>query len=69
MTKSKCVIKYSVGTKYLKLTLMVDKMTTIRWWVVASFGTHWNSKGRNGGMMSFSKGAVMSLSKKTKTAY
>jgi len=28
------------------------------------FGTHWDSKGHTGAMMSFGKGAAMSLSKK-----
>ena len=41
-------------------------MNTIRWWVDASFGTHWDSKGHIGAMMSFGKGAAMSLSKKQK---
>ena len=41
-------------------------MNTIRWWVDASFGTHWDSKGHTGAMMSFGKGAAMSLSKKQK---
>ena len=64
--KLKSVIKYLVGTKHLKLTLTVDNVNTIRWWVDASFGTHCDSKGHIGAMMSFGKGAAMILSKKQK---
>ena len=52
---------------YLKLTLSVgDGLFIIKWWVDASFGVHWDSKGHTGMMMSLGKGAVMSFSRKQK---
>jgi hypothetical protein len=41
----------------------VDNMTTIRWWVDASYGTHSDCKGHTGMMMSLGKGAPMSMSR------
>jgi hypothetical protein len=65
--KLKRVLKYLKGTMYLKLTLSVaDGLFIIKWWVDASFGVHWDSKGHTGMMMSLGKGAVMSFSRKQK---
>ena len=50
----------------MKLNLAVDNLTTLRWWVDASYGVHWDSKGHTGMMMSMGKGAPMSGSWKQK---
>ena len=47
---------------YMKLTLVVNNLHTLRWWVDASYGTHSNLKGHTGMMMNLGKGAAMSLS-------
>ena len=50
----------------MKLNLTADCLTTLKWWVDASYGVHWDSKGHTGMMMSLGKGAVMSFSRKQK---
>ena len=47
----------------MKLTLTVDSMGTIRWWVDSSHGTHMDCKGHTGMMMTLGKGATMSSSR------
>ena len=51
---------------YMKLNLTVDCMSTLRWWVDASYGVYADSKGHMGMMMSMGKGATMSGSLKQK---
>ena len=46
---------------YMKLTLEVDCMTTISWYVDASYGAHMDLKGHTGMMMTLGKGATMSF--------
>lgn len=60
------VLKYLNGTKYMKLTLTVDSLNIIRWWVDSSYMTHEDCKGHNGGMMTLGRGAVVSMSGKQK---
>jgi hypothetical protein len=64
--KLKRVLKYLTGTRYMKLTLSVDNLSVIKWWVDASDRTHMDCKGHSGYAMSLGKGAVVSYSKKQK---
>ena len=59
--KLKRVIKYLKGTRHMKLTLTVDNMNTVSWWVDASYGVHMDCKGHTGMMISLGKGAAMSF--------
>ena len=43
---------YGMGTLYMKLTLVIDSTSVIRWWVDMSHMTHMDCKGHTGGMMS-----------------
>ena len=43
---------YLKGTPYLKIHMKADSLSIIRWWVDASYGVHWDSKGHTGAMMS-----------------
>ena len=61
--KLKRVLKYLKGTLHMKLVLSVDNLTTIRWWVDVSYGTHSDCKGHTGMMMSLGKGAAMNMSR------
>ena len=61
--KLKRVLKYLKGTMHMKLTLTVDNMNTIKWWVDASYGVHMDCKGHTGMMMSLGRGAAMSFSR------
>ena len=47
----------------MKLTLTVDNMNTVIWWVDASYGVHMDCKGHTGMIMSLGKGAAMSFSR------
>ena len=57
-------MQYLWGTLYMKLTLVIDSTSVIRWWVDASHMTHMDCKGHTGGMMSLGKGAALSYPKK-----
>ena len=60
------VLRYLTGTKHMKLNLTIDDLSSIYWWVDASYGTHHDGKGHTGMMMSMGKGAILSSSKKQK---
>ena len=62
----KRALKYLKGTRHMKLTVSVDNMNTIHWWVDASYSTHWDCKGHTGMMMSLGKGSLRSFSRKQK---
>jgi hypothetical protein len=64
--KLKRLLKYLKGTKHMKLTLTVDNLSIIRWWVDASYNVHEDCKGQTGAMMSLGKGAPISFSRKQK---
>ena len=64
--KLKRVLRYLKGTRGLRLTLTASDMSTVKWWIDASYAQHWDSKGHTGGMMSLGKGAVTSKSNKQK---
>ena len=59
-------LSYLEGTRYMKLTLEVNDLRVIEWWVDASYTTHDDFKGHSGGMMSLGKGATTSASNKQK---
>ena len=42
------VLRYLEGTKHMKLYLSIDDMSSIHWWVNASYGTHHDGKGHTG---------------------
>jgi hypothetical protein len=64
--KLKRVLQYLYGTKHMKLTLSVDDLQQIQWWVDASYNMHEDCKGQTGAMMSLGKGAPISFSRKQK---
>eukprot|EP00804_Cyclotella_cryptica_P006122 CCRYP_010732-RA/>CCRYP_010732-RA protein AED:0.20 eAED:0.22 QI:0/0/0/1/1/1/2/0/901 len=64
--KLKRVLKYLKGTKHMSLTLSVEDMSVIRWWVDASYNAHHDCGGQTGAMMSLGNGEVMSFSQKQK---
>ena len=64
--KLKNVLKYLKGTRHMKLNISIDTMSTIQWYVDASYGTHKDMRGHTGMIMTMGKGAIMSASKKQK---
>ena len=61
--KLKRVLKYLKGTRNMNLTLTVENMNTVSWWVDASYGVQMDCKGHTGMMMSLGKEAAMSFSR------
>ena len=61
--KLRRLLKYLKGTMYMKLTLSVDNMNTIHWYVDAAYGAHMDLKGHTGMMMTLGRGATMSFSR------
>jgi hypothetical protein len=64
--KLRRLLRYLIGTKHLKLTLVVDNIGFIRWWVDASYNVHYDCKGHTGAMMSLGEGANMTVCRKQK---
>ena len=60
------LMKYLNGTKKDKLVLAADDLQVIKWYVDASFAVHPDFKSHTGGVMSYGKGTVMSMSRKQK---
>ena len=60
------VLKYLNGTRGLILTLCVDELSIVKWWLDASNVLHKGYKVQTGVMMSISKGTITSLPKKKK---
>ena len=50
----------------MKRHMSADSLNMIRWWVDASYGVHWDSKGHTGAMVSMGKGAIVNVSRKHK---
>ena len=64
--KLKRVLRYLSGTRSLPLTMSVDDISEVRWYVDASFAAHDDCKGHTGAMMTMGKGAKISFSRKQK---
>ena len=60
--KLKRVMKYLNGTKRLKLTLSIESMLVIKWYINGSHNAYWECKGHGVAMMSLDNGAVLSYS-------
>jgi hypothetical protein len=60
------VIRYLRGTATLHLTLQIDKVTAIKWYVDASFAVHHDMRSHTGSVMIMGKGAIYSASTKQK---
>ena len=56
-------LMYLKGTLHMKLNITVDSLSTIRWYVDASYGVHADCKGHAGMMMTLGAGASMAMSK------
>ena len=54
---------YLKGTLHMKLNITVDSLTTIRWYVDASYSVHSDCKYHTGVMMTLGAGASMAMSK------
>ena len=54
---------YLKGTLLMKLNITVDSLSTIRWYVDASYGVPSDCKGHTGMMMTLGGGASMAMSK------
>ena len=64
--KLKQVLKYLNGTKFLKLTLTVENLGMLKWYVDGAHNVHWDCKGHGGAVFKLGKGATNSYSRKIK---
>jgi hypothetical protein len=64
--KLKQVLWYLNGTKRLQLTISVNNLSILKWYVDGSHDVHWDCKGHAGTMFTLGKGAVSSYSRKLK---
>ena len=64
--KLKRVLKYLNGTKFLKLTLSIENLGMLKWYVDGSHNVHWDCKGHGGAVFKLGKGATTSYSRKVK---
>ena len=64
--KLKRSLKYLKVTRRLKLTLTIESMGVIKWFVDGSHNTHWDCKGHGGAMMVMGYGAISSYSRRIK---
>ena len=60
------LMKYLNGTQEKVLTLKIDSINIIKWYVDASFAMHDDFKSHTGAIMSMGKGALQSISRKQK---
>ena len=60
------LVKYLNGTKSLKLTLSIDDLRVIKWYVDASFAVHADFKSHTGAVMTMGRGAMQVMSSKQK---
>ena len=64
--KLKRALKYLNGTKRLKLSLTIEYMGVIKWFIDGSHNTHWDCKLHGGTMMVMGCGAISSYSQRIK---
>ena len=62
----KRALKYLKETRRLKLTLMIESVDVIKWFVDGSHNTHWDCKGHGSAMMAMGCGAISSYSRRIK---
>ena len=64
--KLKRALKYLHGTSTLKLSLTIESMGVIKWFVDGSHNTHWDCKRHGGAMMVMGCGTIYSYSQRIK---
>ena len=64
--KLKRVLTYLNGTKFLKLTLTVENLGMLKWYVDGAHNIHWDCKGHGGAVFKLGKGATTSYLRKVK---
>ena len=64
--KLKRALKYLNGTRRMKVTLTIELMGVMKWFVDGSHNTHWDCKGHGVAMMVMGCGAVSSYSRRIK---
>ena len=64
--KLKRLLTYLKCTRHLKLTLAIESLGVIKWFMDGSHNMHWDCKGNGGTLMTLGKGTVLSYSIKIK---
>ena len=61
------VLEYPNGTKHMKLTLEVESLSTLNWFIDTSYQVHDDCKGHTGGTLTLGKGTTTSIYRGQKT--
>ena len=61
--KLKRGLVYLKGTMHMKLNITIDSLSTITWYVDASYGVHYDCKGHTGMMMTLGAGVAIKMTK------
>ena len=64
--KLKRVVRYLNWTRYLKLSISVNDLGILKWYVDGAHNVHWDCKGHAGAMFTLGEGVVSSYSRKVK---
>ena len=64
--KLKRALKYLNGMRRLKITLTIESMGLIKWFIDGWHNTHWECKGHSGAMVVMGCGAISSYSRRIK---
>jgi len=64
--KLKRVLRYLNRTKYLKLSISVNDLGILKWYIDGAHNVHWDCKGHAGAMFTMGEGALSSYSRKVK---
>ena len=64
--KLRHILMYLKGTLHMKRHVSAESLTSIIWWVDGSYGTHWDSKGHTGAVISMGRGALVNVLRKHK---
>ncbi len=62
--KLKRVLKFLNGTKYLKLSISVENLGILKWYVDGLHNVYWDCKRHGGALFTMGKGAVSSYLRK-----
>jgi len=57
--KLRRILQYLKGTRHMKLTISVDSLIILNWWVDASYNIHEDCKGHTGLILSMGKGGAV----------
>ncbi len=59
-------MKYLNGTRNLVVTIVIENLNIVKWYIDVAFGVHPDYRSHTGATCTMGKGAIISMSKKQK---